>query len=156
VLVCDSETDADMERAVRSLLRRRRPLLLVGSTGLARALRRVLATEQGGRFPRGPAAPGDGVLVIAGSAHPTTRAQIERAAARGLGGPLAVGNGMAPDAAGLEAGAYLRAGRAVALVAPPEIVPGASESVLAMLRRAALAALSRTRPAGLVLVGGET
>src|SRR5262245_9513141 len=50
VLVCDGETDADLERAVRSLLLRARPLLLVGSTGLARALRRVLGTEQNGRL----------------------------------------------------------------------------------------------------------
>jgi uncharacterized protein YgbK (DUF1537 family) len=50
----------------------------------------------------------------------------------------------------------LRAGRAAALVAPTEIAAGASASVLAALRRAALAALSRVRPSGLALVGGET
>src|SRR5207302_7617079 len=49
VLVFDAETDADLKRAVRTLLLRGRPLLLVGSTGLACALRRVLGAEQAGR-----------------------------------------------------------------------------------------------------------
>ena len=94
VLVCDAETDADLERAVRSLLLRPRPLLLVGSTGLARALRRVLGSEQPARRLRttGPAPlAGKGVLVVAGSAHPATRAQIDRARERGLFDPIVVG-----------------------------------------------------------------
>src|SRR5262249_18997825 len=81
VFVCDGETDADLERAVRSLLLRGRPLLLVGSTGLARALRRVLGTEQPARAQRraGPAPPaGSGVLIVAGSAQPATRAPSHR------------------------------------------------------------------------------
>jgi uncharacterized protein YgbK (DUF1537 family) len=158
VVVCDAETDADLERAVRALLLRARPLLLVGSTGLARALRRVLGTEQGGR-PRlagPPPAAGSGVLVVAGSAHPATRAQIERAAERGLVDALVVGGSDDAAAAGLAAGRLLRARRAVALVAPSEPIAEGSTSVLAALRKAALGALSRARPAGLVLIGGET
>jgi uncharacterized protein YgbK (DUF1537 family) len=158
VLVCDAETDADLERAVRGLLSRRRPLLLVGSVGLARALRRVLGSEQGARPPVGgpPAAPGSGVLVVAGSAHPATRAQIERAAARRLVEPLVVAPDDKAEDAGLAAGRLLRAGRPVALVAPAESSPEGSPAVLASLRRAALTALSRARPSGLVLIGGET
>jgi len=156
VLVCDGETEADLERAVRSLLLRRRPLLLVGSIGLARALRSVLAVEHGGRFRAGAVAPGSGVLVVAGSAHPTTHAQIARAAGRGLTDPLTVGDPSTAEAAGLEAGHLLRAGRAVALVAPTEPAPAGSEGVRAALRSAALAALARERPSGLVLIGGET
>src|SRR3989442_1906015 len=91
VIVCDAETDADLARAVRRLLSRPRPLLLVGSTGLAGALRRVLGPENGGR-PRGrvsfPA--GRGVLIVAGSAHPATHAQTECAASRRLIEPLFV------------------------------------------------------------------
>jgi len=41
-------------------------------------------------------------------------------------------------------------------VAPAELVPAGSTAVLAALRAAALAALARTRPGGLVLIGGET
>src|SRR5439155_1016059 len=47
VLVCDAETDADLERAVRTLLLRARPLLLVGSTGLARERPRGLVLVGG-------------------------------------------------------------------------------------------------------------
>ncbi len=158
VVVCDAETDADLERAVRGLLLRRRPLLLVGSTGLARALRRVLGTEQAGRQrTAGPAAAsGAGVLLVAGSAHPATRTQVERAAARGLVETLTVGDGADAEGIGLAAGRLLRAGRWPALVAPAEPAPGGSASILAGLRRAALVALARVRPAGLALIGGET
>lgn len=159
VLVCDAETDADLDRAVRGLLLRGRPLLLVGSTGLARALRRVLRTEHAGR-PRAVSGPvpsgGQGVLVVAGSAHPATRTQLERAAARGLVESVAVDPDGDAEALGLATARRLRAGGAVALVAPEVSAAGGSDAVLAVLRRAALSALSRGRPAGLALVGGET
>src|SRR5262249_21141782 len=98
VVVCDGETDADLERAVRGLLSRARPLLLVGSIGLARALRRVLDTEHAARTrPLAPAPPSDGgVLMVVGSAHPVARAQGARAAGRGMGEP---GVGHAPPPA---------------------------------------------------------
>jgi uncharacterized protein YgbK (DUF1537 family) len=158
VLVCDAETDGDLERAVRGLLLRPRPLVLVGSTGLARALRRVLATEAHAR--RKPvetaSAPGTGVLLVAGSAHPATRSQVERAVAQGLFDPLVVGSETHADAAGQAAGRLLRSGRPAALVAPTDRNEGGSGDVLAGLRRATLTALARVRPCGLALVGGET
>jgi len=160
VLVCDAETDADLERAVRTLLLRARPLLLVGSTGLARALRRVLGTEQAGRAvrPAGPAALfGDGVLVVAGSAHPATRRQVERAAERRLVQPIEVASLAAAEWAGAQAARALASGMAVPALIPPAVPSGeGSASVLAALRRAALTTLARVRPASLVLVGGET
>jgi len=159
VLVCDAETDADIERTVRGLLGRARPLLLVGSTALARALRRVLGTEQAARLrPGGPSsAPTAGVLAVMGSAHPTAHAQVERAAARGLLTPIVVGDGGAsPQDAAVAAGRCVEAGRAAALVPPAAPVAGGSAQVLAALRSAALAALARARPAGLALIGGET
>jgi len=157
VFVCDGETDADLERAVRSLLLRGRPLLLVGSIGLARALRRVLGTECGSRQrpPGPPRTAGAGVLVVAGSAHPVTRAQVERAAARGLIEPVEVGDGDGA-AAGQAAARLLRAGRCPALVAPDRPCPGGSLRVLTALRGAALAALSRAGAGALALIGGET
>jgi D-threonate/D-erythronate kinase len=159
VFVCDGETDADLERAVRALLLRARPLLLVGSTGLARALRRVLGTEQPTRSQRaaGPAPlAGSGVLIVAGSAHPATRAQIERARARGLLEAVLVPDGAGAETAGGAAARFLRAGTPAALVAPATPASGGSGAVVAALRRAALTALARVRPSGLVLVGGET
>lgn len=156
ILVCDAETDADLERAVRALLARRRPLLLVGSTGLARALRSVLATEPAGRFRAVPPTSGSGTLVVAGSAHPVTRAQVARASARGLLTPLVVDEARAAEGSGLAAAQLLRGGRTAALVAPEEPIESGSEEVLGALRRAALATLARIRPSGLVLIGGET
>ena len=159
VLVCDAETDADLERAVRTLLLRARPLLLVGSTGLARALRRVLRTEHAGRVlrPSGPPPlPGDGILVVAGSAHPATRGQIERAAERGLLRPIEVASLAGADWAGAQAARALASGSAPALIAPAATSPAGGAGVLAALRRAALTTLARERPRGLVLVGGET
>src|SRR5207237_1276342 len=97
---------------------------------------------------------GPGVLVVRGSAHPATRAQVECAAARRLIEPLVVDDPGAAAAAGLAAGGLLEAGGAVALVAPAEPVPAGSAGVLAALRSAALATLARTRPGGLVLIGG--
>src|SRR6185295_6863206 len=118
ILVCDAETDADLERAVRGLLGRPRPLLLVGSAGLARALRSILAAEPGGRFRPVPPAPGSGILVVAGSAHPATRAQVARASGRGLLTPFVIDDPAAADGAGLAAAQLLRAGRTAALIAP--------------------------------------
>jgi uncharacterized protein YgbK (DUF1537 family) len=157
VLVCDAETDADLERAVRVMLLRRRPLLLVGSTGLARALRRVLGTEIPPRRPRavGPAPlGGDGILVVAGSAHPATRAQVDRARERGLVTTVVVQDPAQAEDAGVEASRHLRAGAAAVLVPPLERADSAA--LLAALRRAALTAFARARPDGLVLIGGET
>ena len=159
VLVCDAETDADLERAVRGLLLRKRPLLLIGSVGLARALRRVLGSEPWGRAPLGAkptTTPGMGVLLVAGSAHPTTRAQLARAVERGLVHPVPVVVGERAEAAGMAAGRALRAGRATALVPPAAPCAEGSAAVLSAMRGAALAALSRVRPSGLALVGGET
>jgi uncharacterized protein YgbK (DUF1537 family) len=159
VVVCDAETDADLERAVRAVLLRARPLLLVGSTGLARALRRVLGTEHSGRVRRaaGPSAlGGSGVLVVAGSAHPATRLQIARAVERRLFEPIVVAGGAGAEEAGSAAARRLRAGAPAALVAPSEPADDGPGAVLAALRRAALTALARVRPDGLVLVGGET
>jgi uncharacterized protein YgbK (DUF1537 family) len=94
--------------------------------------------------------------VVAGSAHPAARAQIDRAVERGLFETIAVRAAAEAADAGLAAGRVLRARRAVALVPPASPSADGSDAVLAALRKAALAALSRARPAGLVLVGGET
>ena len=99
---------------------------------------------------------GSGVLIVAGSAHPATRAQVEYATARRLIEPLVVDDLGVAGAAGLAAGGLLESGRAVALVAPAEVALAGSTGVLAALRAAALAALARTRPGGLALIGGET
>ena len=153
IAVCDAETDDDLDRTVRVLLGRPRPLVLAGSIGLARALARALGRDRGVP-PRaqGPGADARGVLLVVGSAHPASRAQVAHAASRGLLTPVAVD---APDA-GVIASRLLADDRAPALIAPAAVVAGGSGAVLAAIRRAALAALARARPRALVLVGGET
>jgi uncharacterized protein YgbK (DUF1537 family) len=97
-----------------------------------------------------------GVLVVAGSAHPSTRAQVERAKARGVLEVVTVSPGASPQEAGAAAAKLVGAGRAVVLVSPETPVPDGSEAVLAAVRGAALTALAKVRPAGLALIGGET
>ena len=46
IVVLDAETDADLAAAVQALLRQPRPLVVVGSTGVARALRAALAPRR--------------------------------------------------------------------------------------------------------------
>lgn len=158
ILVCDAESDGDLERAVRAIVERGRPLLLVGSIGLARALRRVIGVDPAtrARAVAHGAATEAGALVVVGSAHPTTQLQVARAAERGLFTPVPVASAEAAEAAGCEAGRIVQSGGAAALVPPATPVEGGSVAVLAMLRTAALTALARVRPSGLALIGGET
>jgi D-threonate/D-erythronate kinase len=157
IVVMDAETDEDLLRCVRALLGRPRPLLLVGSTGMARALRRALPVEP---CPVAAAARepsrGAGVLVVLGSVHPTARAQRDHAGRMGVFGavmevPLAEGERVGRDAA-----RALRAGRVVALAAPDQVTAGSEAAIAAALRSAVASALAAVRPAGVVLVGGET
>src|SRR5262249_59811771 len=69
IFVFDAETDADLERAVAALLVRSRPLLLVGSIGLARALRLALPAGAAAAAPRPPRVGGVGGLVGPGGGH---------------------------------------------------------------------------------------
>jgi uncharacterized protein YgbK (DUF1537 family) len=79
VIVADAETDADLEALVETALSCSPAPLLVGSAGLGRALAARLSllcekVELGaGRW-----------LVVAGSRHPATRAQVDAARAAGL------------------------------------------------------------------------
>src|SRR5262249_19124390 len=118
IVVLDSETQADLGRCVRALLARPRPLLLVGSIGLARALRCALPMEAP-RETSGPTAgcerSGSGVLVVLGSAHPTARRQRDHACRRSaLDAVIEVSPGRA-EAAGSEAAAAIGQGKTVAL-----------------------------------------
>ena len=158
LIVCDAQTDEDLAAVVRGVLGRPRPLLLAGSIGLAGALRRVLAVERGRWVvPAALDVGGRGTLVVVGSAHPTAYTQVEHAVA---GGDLSHALEVAPDgaaAAGAEAARAVGAGRSVALLPPARTTTGLDSGVvLTAMRQAALAALDRVRPAGIVLVGGET
>lgn len=156
IFVLDAATDADLERAVAALLARPRPLLLVGSIGLARALRLALPSGSTAVAPREPRVGGMGVLVVTGSAHPVARAQRVHATQREGLTVLEVGPDADADAVAREAGALLARGFAVALTTPDTVVPGTERASADVLRAVACGALAITRARGLVLVGGET
>jgi len=160
VLVCDARTDADLERAVEAVLRRPRPLVLAGSIGLARALRRALdggttrtasptVGHRRGRAEGGP------VLVVVGSAHPIAHAQTEELVASGRAERVAIELDR-PDEAAATAGGQLAQGRTVVLAVPRRRLAGRSDAVQGALSVAVRSVLTVQRPAGLLIVGGET
>ena len=125
-LVADAETDPDL--AVLADAGRKAPVLLAGSAGLATALaRREACAVTGRRGPlRGP------LLVVAGSAHPSTRTQVMRLGRR----------------AGLEVLAPPDDGRAGDAARRGETARSLAESARARIERA--------RPGAVMLTGGET
>ncbi len=125
-LVADAETGPDL--AVLADAGRKAPVLLAGSAGLATALaRREACAVTGRRGPlRGP------LLVVAGSAHPSTRTQVMRLGRR----------------AGLEILAPPDDGRAGDAARRGETARSLAESARARIERA--------RPGAVMLTGGET
>jgi uncharacterized protein YgbK (DUF1537 family) len=155
ITVFDAETDEDLATAVRTLLDEPPPLVLVGSTGLARALRAALPVDDAP--PASTAAPaGTGVLVVVGSVHPAAREQCAHAERAGLLGVVIEVVATEGEDAGRRAAGVLASGQAVALAAPRAIVPGSETAIGAALRAAAVTALGAGRARGVVLVGGET
>jgi uncharacterized protein YgbK (DUF1537 family) len=129
-VVADAETAADL--AVVASAGLDGPVLLAGSAGLAAALvARMPAAKPGGRAAQ-PVRLRRPVLVVAGSAHPATRAQIERLGRRD----------------GLD------------VLAPPSDRgaddPARRRETVARLADAAHARIERARPGTLLLTGGET
>ncbi len=163
VVVADAETDADLdavaEGAIRSGVR-----LFCGSAGLSGALTRMLSPEKLGLASAAPSQSsrwqGDHVLVVAASRHPQTRRQVEVAGAAGL-------SVAAPDVAwfltpdGLTGDAVAGWGRRLAsgsLILTTQglpDLPGQDKMVAERLAEATQTLLTCTKPAGLVLTGGD-
>jgi len=156
-VVCDAETDDDIESALRAIMQQQRPLLLAGSIGLGRALRRVLGGERRAE-PRGGLARAQddsGVLVVLGSAHPRSLEQLSEARDR-LGLQVEeVGGEDKACSVGVRAARLLQGGDPVAIVTPSERRTDPTE-LLAAVRRAVTSCLGRVRPRGMALIGGET
>jgi uncharacterized protein YgbK (DUF1537 family) len=75
VLICDSETQADLERLATAAYRTGLPLLWTGSAGLAKALARSLPASS--RIDSGEVTPRRGqTLLIIGTDHPVTSLQL--------------------------------------------------------------------------------
>jgi D-threonate/D-erythronate kinase len=155
IVVLDAETDADLAASVGALLGEPAPLVLVGSTGLARALRAALPPAAAEAVPASRRM-GGGVLVVVGSVHSAARAQCTHAEDAGTLAAVIEVAVAGSEAAARQAVRLLGDGRAIALAAPDEVTPGHEGAIGAALRAAAVAALAAARPAGLILVGGET
>jgi uncharacterized protein YgbK (DUF1537 family) len=73
-LVCDAQTDADLDRIARAGLALRPRPLFVGSAGLARALARTLSPRRSGKPARAERRP---VITVVGSASPVSARQAQ-------------------------------------------------------------------------------
>jgi len=145
LFLCDAETDADLAAIVAAGKALAPPILWCGSAGLARAL--------AGVAPPAEPVPGEPLLAIVGSAHPVTRAQLDRVADAHPELRIAVCEG----AAEAEEVRACVAGRGAALVT--FLVPGSMLAAEASRRLAAILAELAPRldrPGGLFVSGGET
>jgi len=147
--LCDAVTDEDLRAIVDAGRRLAGPLLWVGTAGLARALAGSPEPSAATTLP----AP---LLVVIGSHHPVTLAQVERLAAHA---PEAIAS-IVPDttdvSAAIDAVApALHAGRAGLVLALPD---GTGAEVAGPLfdRVLRLATLRLAPPASLVVSGGAT
>jgi uncharacterized protein YgbK (DUF1537 family) len=75
ILLCDAETQADLDRLAFVAYRSRHRILWTGSAGLARALASVLPTLPAELAPQAPYHNGQTLLFV-GSSHPVTSRQL--------------------------------------------------------------------------------
>jgi uncharacterized protein YgbK (DUF1537 family) len=129
-LAADAESDADLAALADAATGR--PALLAGSAGLATALAARLAPPV--QHERAPAhdRPRRPLVVVAGSAHPATRAQVERLGSRkGLDVLAPPSDGGADD-------------------------PARRRETAARLADSLRGRMERSRPGALLLTGGDT
>lgn len=165
IVVLDAETDDDVRAAVRWLERRGLLGAVAGTSALARALAdappwSARAEPPPFRYPSDPRP----MLVVGGSLHPVSLAQLDHAAARGfatvLPFPGATARGSEPAAEEAVAAAvhHLGAGRGVLLrtaataadaaAAHPRVAEGAGHMVRRILQRHPVPVLT--------VLGGDT
>ena len=147
LVVADAEIDEDLDAIARAAIARA-GVLLAGSAGLAGAAARAW----GFAAPPPPAPSPGGWLVVAGSRHPATHAQVEALEAAGAAGVRLDGVGE-PDLRRV-VGA-LRAGTP-AFLSVNAGFEGAPRDIATHLAFAAKAVLTEVSPALLVLTGGDT
>src|SRR6266567_3699117 len=146
ISVADAETDADLEALARAGLAQG-SLLLAGSAGLAGAVSAAL-----GLTSRPVACPAPGAwLIVAGSRHPSTRAQIAVLEAAGVAGARVSPTGETTLDSVIAA---LRSGKP-AFVASPDGPGGADEKTAATLAALSVRAMVAS-PSIVAIAGGET
>jgi len=151
IVVADAETDADLD-ALAAAAAARPALVLAGSAGLAGAV----AARLGHAAPLPvPLPEGRGWLIVAGSLHPATRAQIRSLEAAGVAG-VAIDGTCDPDTRALVD--RLRGGRPVFVTTADgaAATPDARRHMAARLAALATGVLARTRPDLVAVTGGDT
>jgi uncharacterized protein YgbK (DUF1537 family) len=147
LVAADAETDEDLDALAHAALGHA-GIILVGSAGLASA-----AARAWGHATPAPAMPGPGAwLIVAGSQHPTTRAQVRGLEDAGVVGLRIEGRREPSLDRVIDA---IRAGRP-AFLASGDTLDGAREQVARRLAVAARAVISATIPSLVILSGGET
>lgn len=146
LVAADSETDDDLATLADAVLAAP-GTLIAGSAGLGRALSRALGCEA----PAVTLPPGRARLVVVGSLHPASRAQLDALLAAGVPLVTADAQGHGDPAPAVAA---LAAGRG-ALVASAS-APADREAVARHLAAAAARILERTTPDLVAVTGGDT
>ncbi|MCC3764477.1 hypothetical protein K3N28_15545 [Glycomyces sp. TRM65418] len=156
-VVLDGATDGDLERIAQAVAasERRRPVLAVGSAGLARALARVwhpAPHEVAVAAPRTD-------LVVVSSLHPASRAQIAHARARGaIHEELDVPR-LSDEQLQSAIRALLESEGPVIVSTKAERLPGAqgaeAQRIARRLGAAASRAVAAARPRTIGIVGGD-
>jgi uncharacterized protein YgbK (DUF1537 family) len=147
LVVADAEVDEDLDALARAAMDLP-GVLLAGSAGLASAAARAW----GFAAPAPPTPAPGGWLVVAGSRHPATRAQVDALESSGSAGARLDAAGD-PDLAKVVAA--LRAGKPAFLSIHVDL-EGAAQNIAARLASAVKAVLAEASPALLVLTGGDT
>ena len=147
LVAADAETDEDLDALARAALGHPE-ILLAGSAGLARA-----AAAAWGHTAPVPLLPAPGAwLIVAGSRHPATRAQIEALEASGIVGTRLQG-AREPDLSRVIG--EISRGRP-AFVATGDTLEGTREQIAGRLAAAVRAVLGEASPSLVVITGGET
>ncbi len=146
IVAADAETDADLASLAGAALARP-GTLIAGSAGLGRAVSHALGC--GGPAVALPS--GRARLVVIGSLHPASRAQLEALAGAGLAVVSADGSRHTDPAPAVAA---LASGR-TALVASAT-APASREAVARHLAEAAARILERAEPDLVAVTGGDT
>jgi uncharacterized protein YgbK (DUF1537 family) len=149
VVVADAVTDSDLATLADATLRSR--LVMAGSAGLAHAV----AQAGGQAGPPAPLPRGHAWLIVAGSQHPSTRAQLERLEGAGIVGAR-LDDTSDPDLTPLIE--EIKSGRPVFIATSNAGAAGPVSGHAPSFRLAALAArmLAHSRPDLIAVTGGET
>jgi uncharacterized protein YgbK (DUF1537 family) len=150
LVVADADSDGDLD-AIADAARDWPAVCLAGSAGLARAV----ANVHGHMTSPPPLPKGRGWLILVGSLHPASRAQLGVLEASGVTGARLDGL-REPDVAALIAAIERRQPAFIATSDATAATDDARIATAARLARVAMRVLARTRPDLVAVTGGDT